>query len=250
MVCLIAMQGLGKPGVNMGNLQWGTPVDFKFYFPGYSEGGMSGDLEKTAMPVALYQRMPQLPTMNTPLAEDSAHLSCRRRSSTARPTALSVDRQVDRAPVRQVQLSGARPCAGADDVQVRRLADPDHEQHQPPRADVPVAEPGIRRQPVDLVRGRRQVRRRHPAGLHQFRARRHQRMGGARRLRPSRPAAAQPSRHHLPGAGDRAARRIQVRLLDLQRNLQAARASPTISPKASTRSTGSSACSMRPTCRR
>ena len=65
MVCLSAMQGLGKPGCNMGNLQWGTPVDFNFYFPGYSEGGMSGDLENTAMPVALYQRMPQLLTMSS-----------------------------------------------------------------------------------------------------------------------------------------------------------------------------------------
>ena len=65
MVCLIAMQGLGKPGVNMGNLQWGCPVDFNFYFPGYAEGGMSGDIEGTSMPVELYQRMPQLPTMNT-----------------------------------------------------------------------------------------------------------------------------------------------------------------------------------------
>jgi trimethylamine-N-oxide reductase (cytochrome c) len=65
MVCLSAMQGLGKPGCNMGNLQWGTPLDFNFYFPGYSEGGMSGDLENTAMPVELYQRMPQLPTMNS-----------------------------------------------------------------------------------------------------------------------------------------------------------------------------------------
>ena len=66
MVCMVAMQGLGKPGVNMGNLQWGCPVDFNFYFPGYADGGMSGDLEGTAMPVELYQRMPQLPTMNTP----------------------------------------------------------------------------------------------------------------------------------------------------------------------------------------
>jgi molybdopterin guanine dinucleotide-containing S/N-oxide reductase-like protein len=65
MVCLVAMQGLGKPGVNMGNLQWGTPIDFNFYFPGYADGGMSGDLENTAMPVELYQRMPQLPTMNS-----------------------------------------------------------------------------------------------------------------------------------------------------------------------------------------
>jgi trimethylamine-N-oxide reductase (cytochrome c) len=65
MVCLIAMQGLGKPGVNMGHLQWGTPVDANFYFPGYAEGGMSGDLHHTAMAVELYQRMPQLPSMNT-----------------------------------------------------------------------------------------------------------------------------------------------------------------------------------------
>jgi trimethylamine-N-oxide reductase (cytochrome c) len=65
MVCLSAMQGLGKPGCNMGNLQWGCPLDFNFYFPGYSEGGMSGDLENTAMPVELYQRMPQLPSMNS-----------------------------------------------------------------------------------------------------------------------------------------------------------------------------------------
>jgi molybdopterin guanine dinucleotide-containing S/N-oxide reductase-like protein len=65
MVCLIAMQGLGKPGVNMGNLQWGTPQDFNFYFPGYADGGMSGDLHGTSMSVALYQRMPQLPSVNT-----------------------------------------------------------------------------------------------------------------------------------------------------------------------------------------
>ena len=65
MVCLSAMQGLGKPGINMGNLQWGCPLDFNFYFPGYADGGMSGDLENTSMPVELYQRMPQLLTMNS-----------------------------------------------------------------------------------------------------------------------------------------------------------------------------------------
>ena len=59
------MQGIGKPGVNMGNLQWRTPVDNTFYFPGYAEGGISGDLHHTAMSVELFQRMPQLPSMNT-----------------------------------------------------------------------------------------------------------------------------------------------------------------------------------------
>jgi trimethylamine-N-oxide reductase (cytochrome c) len=58
------MQGMGKPGVNYGHLQWGTPVDLRFYFPGYADGGLSGDIENTGMPISLYQRMPQLPTFN------------------------------------------------------------------------------------------------------------------------------------------------------------------------------------------
>ncbi len=45
-VCLMAMQGLGKPGVNMGCLQQGTPLDTHFFFPGYAEGGYSGDLDR------------------------------------------------------------------------------------------------------------------------------------------------------------------------------------------------------------
>jgi trimethylamine-N-oxide reductase (cytochrome c) len=65
MVCLMAMQGLGKPGVNMGGMQQGTPLDAGFYFPGYAEGGMSGDLNGTALSVNLFSRFPQLPTVNT-----------------------------------------------------------------------------------------------------------------------------------------------------------------------------------------
>ncbi len=65
MVCLMAMQGLGKPGVNMGCMQQGTPIDTSFYFPGYAEGGLSGDLENTALGVNLFSRFPQLPTVNT-----------------------------------------------------------------------------------------------------------------------------------------------------------------------------------------
>ncbi|MCP4121401.1 MAG: molybdopterin-dependent oxidoreductase, partial [Bacteroidetes bacterium] len=65
MVCLMAMQGLGKPGINLGGMQQGTPVDHSFYFPGYAEGGFSGDYQGTATAVSLYQRMPHLPTVNT-----------------------------------------------------------------------------------------------------------------------------------------------------------------------------------------
>ncbi|OIR03514.1 pyrogallol hydroxytransferase large subunit [mine drainage metagenome] len=65
MACLMAMQGVGKPGVNYGLLQWGTPIDLGFSFPGYADGGMSGDLTSTAVGVSLYLRMPQLPSFNT-----------------------------------------------------------------------------------------------------------------------------------------------------------------------------------------
>jgi len=64
MILLMAMQGLGKPGVNFGNLQAGTPVDHNFYFPGYAEGGISGELANTAAAVNNYTRMPHVLTMN------------------------------------------------------------------------------------------------------------------------------------------------------------------------------------------
>ncbi len=65
MVLLMAMQGLGKPGVNFGCLQYGAPVDLDFYFPGYAEGGFSGDVEGNAVAISLYQRMPHLISMNS-----------------------------------------------------------------------------------------------------------------------------------------------------------------------------------------
>jgi len=64
MILLMAMQGLGKPGVNFGNLQAGTPLDHNFYFPGYAEGGISGELNFTAAAVNNYTRMPHLLSMN------------------------------------------------------------------------------------------------------------------------------------------------------------------------------------------
>ncbi len=64
MVILMAMQGLGRPGVNMGHLQQGAPVDYTFWFPGYAEGGISGDLNFTGAAVNTYQRVPHLLTMN------------------------------------------------------------------------------------------------------------------------------------------------------------------------------------------
>ncbi|SHH13141.1 molybdopterin-dependent oxidoreductase [Pollutimonas bauzanensis] len=64
MILMMAMQGWGKPGINFGNLQFGAPLDYEFYFPGYAEGGISGELAFTASGINNYQRMPHLITMN------------------------------------------------------------------------------------------------------------------------------------------------------------------------------------------
>jgi len=65
MVCLMAMQGLGKPGVNFGNLQTGAPLNHHFYFPGYAEGGISGDIEGSGTAFNLFQRQPHVMSMNS-----------------------------------------------------------------------------------------------------------------------------------------------------------------------------------------
>ena len=43
MIALAAMQGLGKPGVNIWATTQGVPCDTTFWFPGYNEGGISAD---------------------------------------------------------------------------------------------------------------------------------------------------------------------------------------------------------------
>jgi trimethylamine-N-oxide reductase (cytochrome c) len=47
MIALITMQGFGKPGINMFSTTQGAPVDSDFYFPGYADGGISGDCDNT-----------------------------------------------------------------------------------------------------------------------------------------------------------------------------------------------------------
>ncbi len=64
MVMLMAMRGLGKPGVNFGNLESGTPLDMEFYFPGYADGGISGELMWNGNAVNNYQKMPHVISVN------------------------------------------------------------------------------------------------------------------------------------------------------------------------------------------
>jgi len=65
MTILGAMQGYGRPGSNFGNLQFGAPLDFNFYFPGYGEGSFSGELMTSANSANNYQRMPHIVTMSS-----------------------------------------------------------------------------------------------------------------------------------------------------------------------------------------
>ena len=72
MVCLIAMQGLGKPGINIWGTTLGAPCNTDFYFPGYSEGGISGDVDNTAAGFGWNTRMKVMPTrssINAPMGQ-------------------------------------------------------------------------------------------------------------------------------------------------------------------------------------
>jgi anaerobic selenocysteine-containing dehydrogenase len=57
MVALAAMQGLGKPGSNIWGTTSGVPVDCSFMFPGYAEGGISGDTLNSAAGFRFVNRM-------------------------------------------------------------------------------------------------------------------------------------------------------------------------------------------------
>ena len=111
MILMMAMQGWGKPGVNLGNLQGSTPLDFSFYFPGYAEGGISGDLQWTASAINNYERMPHVLTMNPGQADDSAP-ALPGRHHRRKMRRLRVGRLVAGSTIRAVRVSAARPIRG------------------------------------------------------------------------------------------------------------------------------------------
>ena len=78
-----------------------------------------------------------------------------------------------------------------------------------------------RGQPVHLDGGRGQVRRHHPAGLHQLRALGHERVRQLLGLHPGQPQPDQPPGDRLPEEVHRAARREQVGLRHLRRRRRA-----------------------------
>ncbi|MBW1799955.1 MAG: molybdopterin-dependent oxidoreductase, partial [Deltaproteobacteria bacterium] len=72
MICLAAMQGLGKPGSNIWGTTQGVPLDTDFVFPGYAEGGISGDVDNSAAGFRWVYRMFKQPTrssINAPMGQ-------------------------------------------------------------------------------------------------------------------------------------------------------------------------------------
>jgi hypothetical protein len=73
MVYLQGMQGMGKPGIGMWTTNQGAPFNADFYFPGYAEGGISGDSANTAATYQLVSRgmhkAPVTSMVNNPLGQ-------------------------------------------------------------------------------------------------------------------------------------------------------------------------------------
>jgi trimethylamine-N-oxide reductase (cytochrome c) len=75
MVLLQAMQGMGKPGINIWSTTQGVPFNAGFYFPGYAEGGMCGDpLNTAAMGQLLPRGMIPHPVRSTVNDGGGAHI--------------------------------------------------------------------------------------------------------------------------------------------------------------------------------
>ena len=216
MVILMAMQGIGRPGVNFGNMQIGTPIDFSFWFPGYAEGGISGDLMNTALRAQHLPAHPPHPDHEHQQADDSPFAAAR--GDPGRQGARLPHRSARGSrPVSALRLSRAWPFAGSDPLQVRRGLAGNDDQRESLGPNVPLGKTADGDQPVDLDGGRDQVCRRHPAGLHELREGRHRRVGRDRRLWPPVLLAAQPSGHGAPAQMHRTAGGIEVRLPDFPR---------------------------------
>ena len=256
MIALAAMQGLGKPGSNIWSTTSGVPFDPDFFFPGYAEGGISGDTAGTAAGKKLAGRMwPEGGTFSNPQHSPEGQTVPRLRIPEAMNhedlkwhgkgfCGSSIESQF-----REYQYPASRLPARGDVLPLRRLVHRHDDRDQPLRARLPRGQDPVRGQPVHLDGGRGALRRHRPAGLHQLRALGHRRLGARLGLRHAQVRAGQPPAHRAGAEVHRAARREQVGLRDLRRAGRQARHRATSTPRAATpSSTGSSACSTPATC--
>ena len=194
MIALATMQGMGKPGSNIYSTTQGVAQS--------TTSSTSPATPRAASPATARTRPP---ASSSPGACSTARPPSRRPpTSTPPPASTSRACKVPECIMDgKFEWSGKGFCGGdiqhqfhqyqypapgypedQDVVEVRGPVDRHHDRHQPLRPDVHASEPGVRRQPVHLVRGRGAVRRRHPAGLHQLRALGHLRVRQLLRLHP------------------------------------------------------------------
>ena len=122
---------------------------------------------------------PAEPDQAAPLAPHRARGHPRPASRVVRRGLL---RQVAGAAVHALRVPHGGLLRDQAVLPLRRLVHGHHERHQQVGAHVPEPQAGVRGQPGHLVQQRDPHGRRHPAGLHQLRARRHRRVGGRQRL--------------------------------------------------------------------
>ena len=230
MIALAAMQGLGKPGSNIWSTTSGVPFDPDFFFPGYAEGGISGDTAGTAAGKKLAARMwPEGGTFSNPQHSPEGQTVPRLRI----PEAMNHERlewhgkgfcgSSIESQFREYQYPAAGYPHVRDVLPLRRLVHRHHDRDQPVRARLPRGQDPVRGQPVDLDGGRDAVRRHRPAGLHQLRALGHRRLGARLGLRHAQVRAGQPPADRAGAEVHRAARREQAGLRDLRRARRQAR---------------------------
>jgi len=109
-----------------------------FYFPGYAEGGLSGDTAGTASAVNLYVRMPMLPTVNTVYQE--VPRSASRGHSRWAYVGLLHRFQDHRRTVPQVSVPCSRLLARQDVLQIRWFPHGHHVRDEPLCQHVPFIE--------------------------------------------------------------------------------------------------------------
>ena len=159
LVQLFAMQGMGKPGRGMWTAHAGAPLDYNFWFAGYSD--------------------PKGSIANQPIADHAAINKVEQRLYRPEHTGCHSQRARRMAGRRLLRnRSGAaiqEACLSASGLQQGAHVLPLRRKHSSARCSTPTngvkmyQEPGagIRRQPGHAPVPRGQVRRRHTPGLHQ-----------------------------------------------------------------------------------
>ena len=199
--------------------------------------------------INMYQRMPQLATMNT-VSQVVPRLKIPEAIMDGHCEGYPTDPKSIEGQFQRFEYPAPGHSAGQDVLQVRRLALRHHDRHQPLRAHVPLGQAGVRGQPVASgSRARRSspTSSCRPAPTSSAGTSASSPTAAATSSTPSRSATTASSvmQHKCiePLGESRSDHQIFLDLAD------AARARRRCTPRASPSSTGASGCSTPPTCR-